>query len=123
MLIGQSWPYNPAPTPFTSSVLDGYLRHWPSTMAHALGRTPFIFLLSPLMLDHPTGWPGTYIDQVLNISHRVSSAMFIPFSVVGASVNAHKMGRLLGTKGHQRCIWCPRRSGGKAGALEESLSH
>ena len=122
MPIRQPQPYDPAPTPLTSSVLDGYLKHQLSITVCTPGRTPFILLPSPLMLDHPTGWPGTYIDCVSQFLMQEVNQMSILFIVVGASVNTHQAGGPLGTKGRQRCIWCPRRSGGKAGALEESLS-
>ena len=100
MLIGQPQSHEPAPTPLTLSVLDGYSKHRPSTMVHTPGRTPFILLPSPLVLDHPMGWPGTYIDQVFQFLMQEVSQMSVLFSVVGASVNAHQVGGLLETKGH-----------------------
>ena len=58
-------PPSPPPPPFYPQlpVLEGFTRPQPRKIPdYALGRTAFIvsLLLSPLMPDRPTGWPGTY---------------------------------------------------------------
>ena len=54
----------PSPPPFLQlPMLEGFTRPQPHKLpAYALGRTTVIvsLLLSPLMPDRPTGWPGTY---------------------------------------------------------------
>ena len=60
----RSFPVRSPVPPFYPQlpVLEGFTRPQPhKILDYALGRTAFIVsLLSPLVPDHPTGWPGTY---------------------------------------------------------------
>ena len=76
-------------------------------------------LLSPLMPDPPPGVARHLIDQSLGSLCITTTHDSHPACIIGGvSVNAHKVGGPLWTKGRQRCSRHPREAEDRAGALE-----